>query len=108
LQHAIHGGAFNPAMTTCSFTIALSDANQVVLLPRIASLFSTVLPRARLRAISIDSVAPLGGLAGSELDVVIGPMRRMRTFMLNCWLISPPSSFVGVIIRSSQGHDLET
>jgi DNA-binding transcriptional LysR family regulator len=73
LQHAIHGGAFNPAMTTRSFTIALSDANQLVLLPRIASLFSTVLPRARLRAISIDSVAPLGGLAGSELDVVIGP-----------------------------------
>jgi DNA-binding transcriptional LysR family regulator len=73
LQHAVHGGAFNPAITTRSFTIALSDANQLVLLPRIASLFSTVMPRARLRAISIDSIAQLGGLAGSEVDAVIGP-----------------------------------
>jgi DNA-binding transcriptional LysR family regulator len=73
LQDAVQGGAFNPAATTRRFTIALSDANQVVLLPPIASLFSTVMPRARLRAISIDSLASLGGLAGSEVDVVIGP-----------------------------------
>lgn len=73
LQAAVHGGAFDPAATTRTFTIALSDANQIVLLPRIASLFSAEMPRARLRVVSVDSVSSLGGLAGADVDVVIGP-----------------------------------
>jgi DNA-binding transcriptional LysR family regulator len=73
LQRAVHGSAFNTATTTRRFTIALSDANQVVILPRIASLFSAEMPRALLRTISIDSLALLDGLAGPEVDVVIGP-----------------------------------
>src|SRR5262249_36246127 len=31
------------------------------------------MPRARLRAIGIDSLVLLGGLAGPEIDVVVGP-----------------------------------
>ncbi len=73
LQDAVHGGAGDPAATTRTFTIALSDANQIVLLPRIAALLAAEMPRARLRAVSIDSVSLLGGLGGAELDLVIGP-----------------------------------
>ena len=59
--------------TTRRFTIALSDVGQVVLLPHIAALFAREMPRARLRVVGVDSLVLLGGLAGSEIDVVIGP-----------------------------------
>lgn len=73
LHDAVRGGAFDPTLTTRTFTIAMSDANQIVLLPRVAAVFSAEMPRARLRAVSIDSASSLGGLAGAELDIAIGP-----------------------------------
>lgn len=73
LHDAVRAGGFSPAMTTRRFTIALSDVGQAVLLPRIVSLFFKEMPRARLRAVGIDSLVLLGGLAGPEVDVVIGP-----------------------------------
>ena len=73
LHDAVRAGGFSPAMTTRRFTIALSDVGQVVLLPRIVALFFKEMPRARLRAVGIDSLVLLGGLAGQEVDVVIGP-----------------------------------
>jgi DNA-binding transcriptional LysR family regulator len=45
----------------------------MTLLPQVAALFAKKMPRARLRAVGIDSLHPLGGLAGPEVDVVIGP-----------------------------------
>ncbi len=73
LHDAVHAGAFNPAATTRRFTIALSDVGQAVLLPRIAALVARQMPLARLRAVGIDSLVLLGGLAGPEVDVVLGP-----------------------------------
>src|SRR5690348_5976207 len=73
LHDAVRAGGFSPSMTTRRFTIALSDAGQAVLLPRIVALFFKEMPRARLRAVGIDSLVLLGGLAGQEVDVVIGP-----------------------------------
>lgn len=73
LQDAVRAGTFNPGITTRRFTIALSDVGQVVLLPHIAALFAQEMPRARLRVVGVDSLVLLGGLAGSEVDVVIGP-----------------------------------
>jgi len=73
LHDAVQAGVFNPAVTTRRFTIALSDAGQVVLLPRIAALLAQEMPRAKLRAIGVDSLILLGGLSGAEVDVVIGP-----------------------------------
>jgi DNA-binding transcriptional LysR family regulator len=73
LHDAVRASGFTPATTTRRFTIALSDVGQTVLLPRIVSLFLKEMPRARLRAVGIDSLALLGGLAGPEVDVVIGP-----------------------------------
>ena len=73
LHDAVRAGTFNPGITTRRFTIALSDVGQVVLLPHIAALFAQEMPRARLRVVGVDSLVLLGGLAGSEVDVVIGP-----------------------------------
>jgi DNA-binding transcriptional LysR family regulator len=73
LHDVVHAGAFNAAVTTRRFTIALSDVGQIVLLPRIAELFTKEMPQASLRAVGIDSLILLGGLASTEVDLVIGP-----------------------------------
>lgn len=73
LHDAVRAGGFSAATSTRRFTIALSDVGQTVLLPRIVSLLQKEMPRARLRAIGIDSLMLLGGLAGPEVDVAIGP-----------------------------------
>jgi DNA-binding transcriptional LysR family regulator len=73
LHEVVHAGAFNAAATTRRFTIALSDVAQIALLPHIGKLFTKEMPRARLRAVGIDSLNVLGGLAGPEIDLVIGP-----------------------------------
>ena len=73
LHEAVYKHAFNPATTTRSFTLALADAGQVVHLPRIAALFAREMPHAQLRAVGIDSLVSLGGLAGTDVDAVIGP-----------------------------------
>ena len=73
LQDVVHSGSFSAATTTRRFTIALSDVGQVALLPPIAELFAKEMPRATLRAVGVDSLILLGGLAGTEIDLVIGP-----------------------------------
>lgn len=93
LHDAVRAGGFSQATSTRRFTIALSDAGQAVLLPRIVALLFKEMPRARLRAVGIDSLALLGGLAGPEVDVVIGPeeadgdMHAERLFEQNAVLI---------------------
>jgi DNA-binding transcriptional LysR family regulator len=76
LDQAVHGVAFDPSTTTRTFTLAVADAGQVVRLPRLAALVGTEMPRARLRVVGIDSLLSLGGLAGTEVDVVIGAHER--------------------------------
>jgi DNA-binding transcriptional LysR family regulator len=77
LQEAVQGGAFDPATTTRGFTLALADAGQVVLLPRIASLLTAEMPNAQFRAIGIDSLVSLGGLGSTEVDAVVGPAEKV-------------------------------
>jgi DNA-binding transcriptional LysR family regulator len=73
LEQAVHGTAFDSATTTRTFTLAVADSGQVVRLPWLAALMAEQMPRARLRVVGIDSLVSLGGLAGSEVDVAIGP-----------------------------------
>lgn len=75
LHEAVRSGGAQAMGTTRRFSIALSDAAQIDVLPRIAVLLAKQMPRARLRAVGIDSIVPLGGLAGPEVDVVLGPER---------------------------------
>lgn len=73
LHEAVSSSGVKAARTTRRFSIALSDAAQIDVLPRIAVLLAKEMPQARLRAVSIDSLVALGGLAGPEVDVVLGP-----------------------------------
>jgi DNA-binding transcriptional LysR family regulator len=73
LDGALRGGPFDPGRCTRQLTLALSDADQVASLSRIAKLFARRLPRARLRVVSVDTLISSGGLAGEEVDLAIGP-----------------------------------
>lgn len=72
LDHAIHGEAFDPATTDRELTLAIADVFQVVRLPAIVGALALKMPRARLRVVSIDTLYAAGGLAGTEVDAVIG------------------------------------
>jgi DNA-binding transcriptional LysR family regulator len=72
LEHAIHGDSFDLATTDREFTLAIADAGQVVKLPRVVAGLGSAMPRARLRVLSIDTLVALGGLAGTEIDALIG------------------------------------
>jgi DNA-binding transcriptional LysR family regulator len=72
LEQAIHGDAFDVATTDRELTLAIADVGQVVKLPRIVAALAGKMPRARLRVLSIDALVASGGLAGTEIDVLIG------------------------------------
>jgi DNA-binding transcriptional LysR family regulator len=72
LALAIHGDGFDPATTDREFTLAVADAGQVVKLPQVVAALGAKMPRARLRVLSIDTLFASGGLAGTEIDVVMG------------------------------------
>ena len=59
--------------TTRELTIALSDAELVERVAKIAKVFAQRLPLARLRVVSLDTLISSGGLAGEEVDLTIGP-----------------------------------
>lgn len=76
LDRAVRGATFEPRSTRRTFTLAVSDAGQLVQAPRVAALLAEVMPLARLRVVGIDSLLALGGLAGTEVDVVLGVGER--------------------------------
>ena len=72
LDQAIHGGAFDPSTSDRAITLAMADVIQLVKLPAIVGALAAAMPRVRLRVLSIDTLFASGGLAGTEVDVVIG------------------------------------
>ena len=72
LDQAVHGDGFDPATTDRTFTLASADVGQVVRLPRIVAALAKEMPRAQLRVSSIDALVAAGGLAGPEIDILIG------------------------------------
>lgn len=64
---------FDPATTTRTFSLALSDAHQICDLPQVARAFAAGMPRARLRVVSVDHFEAAGGLAGGEIDAALAP-----------------------------------
>lgn len=73
LEHALAAAPFVPATSTRSFSLALSDTDQLATLAAIARLFARELPRAQLRIVSIDTLIASGGLEGSTIDAALGP-----------------------------------
>ncbi len=76
LDASVHGSTFDASTTDREFTLATSDAGQIVKLPPIVERLRTEMPRARLRVVSIDTLFSSGGLAGTEVDVAIGVGER--------------------------------
>jgi len=72
LDQAVRGESFDAATTERELTLAMADVLQIVKLPGIVAALAVNMPRARLRVLSIDTVAAAGGLAGPDVDVVIG------------------------------------
>ena len=72
LDLAVHGEGFDPATTDRELTLATADVGQVVRLPQIVAALARKMPRARLRVVSIDALVAAGGLAGTEIDLLIG------------------------------------
>jgi DNA-binding transcriptional LysR family regulator len=65
--------SFDPKTSLREFTIALADNDQIALLPQLAQRFALELPRARLRAVSIDALISAGGLASPLADLTVAP-----------------------------------
>ena len=63
---------FDPRTCTQTFTIALSDSDQVSSLPAISKSFARELPLAQLLVVTLDTLMSTGGLAGN-VDVTLGP-----------------------------------
>jgi len=72
LDQAVHGEGFDPATTDRLFTLATADVGQVVRLPRVVAALARKMPRARLRVLSVDALVGAGGVAGTEVDLLIG------------------------------------
>ncbi|WP_437971214.1 LysR family transcriptional regulator [Sorangium sp. So ce260] len=65
--------SFDPRSTARAFAIACSDVDQICSLPAIARSFAAEMPRATLRAVSVDHLEAAGGLAGGEIDAALAP-----------------------------------
>jgi len=71
LEGSIQAQTFDPATTTRSFTLALSDAGQIARLPAAVSLLAREMPHAHLRVVGIDTYLSWGGVASTELDAAV-------------------------------------
>jgi DNA-binding transcriptional LysR family regulator len=78
LDTALFASRFDAATCTRTFTLALADAGQLTYGSAIVVWMATVLPRARLQMIGIDSLLALGNLASPEIDLHFGVPSRER------------------------------
>lgn len=69
--------SFDPLATTRTFTIASTDAELIVDLPEVAALVAERMPKATLRAVSLDYLLSTDGLATGTVDLVLGYARGM-------------------------------
>jgi DNA-binding transcriptional LysR family regulator len=73
LERALAQAPFDPQTSSRSYSLALSDNDQISSLSAIARGFASALPRARLDIVSIDTLIASGGLDGSSIDAAIVP-----------------------------------
>ncbi len=64
---------FDATSCTRELSIALSDADLIARLSAISRVFARRLPRAALRAVTLDTLVSSGGLASGSVDLAIGP-----------------------------------
>jgi len=73
LQKALAQTPFEPRSNTRTYSLALSDTDQLSSLSAIAQAFAGALPNARLDILSIDALISSGGLEGSTIDAAVVP-----------------------------------
>ncbi|MDP1916936.1 MAG: LysR family transcriptional regulator [Myxococcales bacterium] len=73
LEASLDTQRFEPATCQRTFTLALSDGDQLATLPAIVRSFVAKLPRAKLSIVSLDTLVSGGGLASEQVDCAISP-----------------------------------
>jgi len=73
LEKSLAQTPFDPQTSNRTFSLALSDTDQLSSLSAIARAFARCLPSARLDILSIDALISSGGLDGSTIDAAIVP-----------------------------------
>ena len=63
---------FDPATSTHTFSLALSDVGEIVFLPRLLQLFAERAPYANLRSVSLPPSHVERGLESGDVDLAIG------------------------------------
>ncbi|MBB3257774.1 DNA-binding transcriptional LysR family regulator [Paraburkholderia bannensis] len=63
---------FDPATSTHTFSIALSDVGEIVFLPRLLQLFARRAPFANLRSVSLPPNQVERGLESGDVDLAVG------------------------------------
>ncbi|WP_322015639.1 LysR family transcriptional regulator [Paraburkholderia sp. J12] len=63
---------FDPATSTHTFSIALSDVGEIVFLPRLLQLFAERAPNANLRSVSLPPGQVERGLESGDIDLAVG------------------------------------
>ncbi|HKT96813.1 MAG TPA: LysR family transcriptional regulator [Paraburkholderia sp.] len=63
---------FNPATSTHTFSIALSDVGEIVFLPRLLQVFAARAPNANLRSVSLPHSQVERGLESGDIDLAVG------------------------------------
>lgn len=73
LDRVVAPDDLDPSVTERKFTLALSDYEQVTRLPRLVADMVTVMPRARLEVVSIDTLLARGGLESGGASATMTP-----------------------------------
>jgi DNA-binding transcriptional LysR family regulator len=63
---------FDPATSTHTFSLALSDVGEIVFLPRLLQLFAERAPHANLRSVSLPPAHVERGLESGDVDLAVG------------------------------------
>ncbi|WP_322104189.1 LysR family transcriptional regulator [Paraburkholderia sp. J41] len=63
---------FDPATSTHTFSIALSDVGEIVFLPRLLQVFAERAPNANLRSVSLPPNQVERGLESGDIDLAVG------------------------------------
>ncbi|HEY4296035.1 MAG TPA: LysR family transcriptional regulator, partial [Paraburkholderia sp.] len=63
---------FDPATSTHTFSIALSDVGEIVFLPRLLQLFAERAPSANLRSVTLPPSQVERGLESGDVDLAVG------------------------------------
>ncbi|WP_050460927.1 LysR family transcriptional regulator [Herbaspirillum autotrophicum] len=78
IQHEIwEAQAFDPATTTRTFSVCMSDMGVFALLPRLLSALSEQAPNATLKPIQLPSPQLASALEDGEIDMAIGYLGKM-------------------------------